>query len=177
MAIEYIQIGKLVATHGIKGDLILEHAVGEQLKAGALSQIKAIFLEPVKGSYIPYFVEKIMPKTGGEWLVKLEGTESKEAAKLLVRKNVWLERKDFDNLMDGFQPVALIGYTVINEGQILSEVEEVIEQPHQILLKLTYQQKEVLIPLHNETLRKVDTVGRKVHVRLPDGLLEIYLEA
>jgi len=177
MATEYIQIGKLVATHGIKGDLILEHAVGERLKAGALGQIKVIFLEPVKGSYIPYFVEKVALKNDGEWLVKLEGTESKEAAKLLVRKNVWLERKVFDNLMDGFQPVALIGYTVVDNGQILSEVEEVIEQPHQILLKITYQQKEVLIPLHSETLTKMDPVGRKVHVHLPDGLLEIYLES
>lgn len=176
MAIEYIQIGKLVATHGIKGDLILEHAVGDRLKPGALGQIKALFIEPVKGAYIPYFVEKITPRSSAEWLVKLEGTDTKEAARLLVRKNAWLQRKDFDAMMDGFQPVALVGYLVVSDGQILSEVEEVIEQPHQILLKITYQQKEVLIPLHSETLKKVDPNHRKVHVSLPDGLLEIYLE-
>jgi len=53
----------------------------------------------------------------------------------------------------------------------------VIEQPHQILLKITYQEKEVLIPLHAETLKGVDPKSRQVHVQLPDGLLEIYLEA
>ncbi|SEA58132.1 16S rRNA processing protein RimM [Arachidicoccus rhizosphaerae] len=177
MATEYIQVGKLVATHGIKGDLIVEHALGEQLKSGALSRVKAVFIEPVKGSYIPYFVEKITVKNQGEWLLKLEGTQTKEAAKLLTRKNLWLERSVFDSLIEGFQPVSLIGYTVMDNGRLLSEVEEVIEQPHQILLKITYQEKEVLIPLHSETLKSVDPKGRKVHVELPDGLLEIYLEA
>lgn len=176
MATEYIQIGRLVATHGIKGDLILEHGVGEHIKSGALQRIKAIFIEPVKDSYIPYFIEKVTPRSKGEWLVKLEGTDSKESAKLLIRKNVWLPRQDFDGLMDGFQPVTLIGYMVIDNGRLLSEVEEVIEQPHQILLKITYQEKEVLIPLHSETLKQVDQKGRKVLVNLPDGLLDIYLE-
>lgn len=177
MATEYIHIGRLVATHGIGGDLILEHVMGEQLKRGGLDQIKAIFVEPVKDSYIPYFVEKITKRGGGEWLVKFEDIANKEAAKLLVRKNVWLERKVFDSLVDGFQPLALVGYTVVDKGQVLSEVEEVIEQPHQILLKITYKEKEVLIPLHSETLKGVDQKARKVQVDLPDGLLEIYLEA
>lgn len=176
MATEYIQIGKLVATHGIKGEMVLEHAVGEKLKTGALDQIKVIFIEPVKGAYIPYFVEKITMKHTGEWLVKLEDTNTKEAAKLLTRKNVWLERAVFDQLVDGFQPVSLIGYMVINNGEALSEVQEVIEQPHQILLKITFKEKEVLIPLHSETLKKVDPATRQLHVELPDGLLEIYLE-
>lgn len=177
MTTEYIQIGKLVATHGINGTLILAHGVGEKLKAEASTRIKALFIEPVKGVYIPYFVQKISIRKPGEWLLQLEGVESKEAAKLLTRKNVWLPRKDFDSLVDGFQPISLIGYTVVNQGQKLSEVEEVIEQPHQILLRLTYQGKEVLIPLHAETLKKVDPERRSVHVELPAGLLEIYLEA
>ena len=177
MATEYIQIVKLVATHGIKGDLSVQHALGEGLKSGSLSKIKAVFIELVKGAYIPYFVTQITVKNQGEWLLKLEGTETKEAAKLLVRKNLWLERSVFDSLTTSFQPVSLIGYTVIDNGKTLSEVEEVIEQPHQILLRITYLEKEVLIPLHSETLKKVDPQSRKVHVALPDGLLEIYLEA
>lgn len=177
MAMEYIHIGRLVATHGIKGDLIVEQVVGDRIKSGKLGQLKTLFVELAKGAYIPYFIEQITQRPNGEWLVKLEGTDSKEAAKLLVRKNAWLQRKDFDGLLDGFQPVALIGYMVINNGQPLAEVEEVIEQPHQILLKITYQQKEVLIPLHAETLKQVDPKSRKINVMLPDGLLEIYLEA
>jgi 16S rRNA processing protein RimM len=56
----------------------------------------------------------------------------------------------------------------------LSPIEEVINQPHQILLRITLKGKEVLIPLHEESLDKIDHVKKQVHVILPDGLLEIY---
>lgn len=173
---EYIQIGKLVATHGVKGELILEHVLGENASIKDLKQLKAIFVEEAKGSYIPYFPTQISKRKATELLLTLEGLGSKESAKRLVRKPVWLLQQDFAKLADSSAPVALIGYMVYNEEVPLSEVLEVIEQPHQILLRIEYQQKEVLIPLHEETLDKIDRARKQVHVTLPDGLLEIYLE-
>lgn len=173
---EYIQIGKLVATHGVKGEIILQHVLGEKIKPAALKQLKALFIEEVKDSYIPYFLEQATPRSGTELLVKLEGLDSKEGAKHLIRKNAWVVQADFGRLADASTPIALIGYMVVNEDEPLSTVLEVIEQPHQILLRIEYQQKEVLIPLHAETLDKIDRVKKEVHVTLPDGLLEIYLE-
>ncbi|HTN37432.1 MAG TPA: hypothetical protein VL053_10180, partial [Arachidicoccus sp.] len=67
---EYIQIGKLVATHGVKGEIILQHVLGEKIKPAALKQLKALFIEEVKDSYIPYFLEQATPRTGTELLVK-----------------------------------------------------------------------------------------------------------
>jgi 16S rRNA processing protein RimM len=71
-------------------------------------------------------------------------------------------------------PIALLGYLLINEGEELAPIEEVINQPHQILLRITYKEKEVLIPLHEESLDTIDHAKKQVHVILPDGLLEIY---
>ena len=51
-----------------------------------------------------------------------------------------------------------------------------IEQPQQVLLQLTTNNKEVLIPVNESTLKKIDRKKKEVHVVLPDGLLEIYLE-
>lgn len=173
---DYIQIGKLVATHGVKGDLIAEHVLGEQIQAKSLKSLKALFVEEVKGSYIPYFVEKATVKTATELLIKLEGLDSKEQSKRLVRKNIWLTQSDFNGLADKTAPIGLIGYMVYNEEAPLSEVLEVIEQPHQILLRIEYQQKEVLIPIHAETLDEIDRTAKSIYVTLPDGLLELYLE-
>jgi 16S rRNA processing protein RimM len=38
------------------------------------------------------------------------------------------------------------------------------------------QKKEVLIPLNEKTLKKIDRKKKQVYVTLPEGLLEIYLE-
>ena len=52
---------------------------------------------------------------------------------------------------------------------------EVIEQPLQILLRIEIDGKEVLIPINESTLVKVDHKGEKIYVDLPEGLLDIYL--
>ena len=69
----------------------------------------------------------------------------------------------------------LIDFLVVNNNDKLGIVESVIEQPQQIVLQLTMQNKEVLIPVNASTLKKIDRKKKEVHVALPDGLLEIYL--
>ena len=68
----------------------------------------------------------------------------------------------------------MLGFTIINEGEDLGEILEVIEQPHQVLCSIFLNGKEALIPIHEDSLEKVDAKNRKVYVNLPDGLLDIY---
>jgi 16S rRNA processing protein RimM len=63
---------------------------------------------------------------------------------------------------------------VIEEENVLGKILEVIEQPHQILCRIEYKNKETLIPLHQETILKIDHKKNQVIVALPPGLLEIY---
>mgnify|MGYP000160858148 CR=1 FL=1 len=169
---EYINIGKLVAVFGLQGELILKHGLQKKL---TFKKGDVIFLEMQKQSYLPYFVEGSKARTDDETLLLLEGVSTKEAAKLLVRKQVWLAEESFRKIAKANAPIALIGFMVVNEGAPLAQVEEVIEQPHQVLLRITYRDKEVLIPLHAETLDSIDKKKKEVHVTLPEGLLEIYL--
>ncbi len=170
---EYIHIGKFAATHGLKGELILKHALG---KNSDFTNAEALFIEEFKDAYLPYFHQKSIVKNISETIVKLEGVDSKEEAAKLLQKKVWLKKNDFEKLVSKSAPVNLSGFTIINDGKKLGEVEAVIEQPLQILLQLTINAKEVLIPLHNETLKKIDRKKKEVHVTLPEGLLEIYLK-
>jgi 16S rRNA processing protein RimM len=69
----------------------------------------------------------------------------------------------------------LLGYELItDEDENLGPIVEVIEQPHQVLLQVLLDGKEALIPLHQETLDKIDRKAKKVFVSLPDGLLDVY---
>ena len=168
---EYIHIGRLVAPFGLKGEMILKHALG---KKTILKGIAAIFVEENKGSYLPYFVESSKAKDQEETYVKLESIDTKESAARITTKNVWLLEEDFRKLAGKTAPISLLGYQLITEDENLGPIEEVIEQPHQVLLRISLEGKEALIPLHAETLTKVDHKKKEVHVTLPDGLLEIY---
>jgi len=64
---------------------------------------------------------------------------------------------------------------VINAKNSLGKILEVIEQPHQLLFKLEINSKEALIPMNENTLKKIDHKKKEVIVELPEGLLDIYL--
>lgn len=167
-----VKIGKIVATHGVKGDLIVIHNLG--CKAD-FSNVKALFIEEQKDVLIPHFLDKGKARTIDESLLKLEEIDSKESAGRFVKKNIWLQASDFEKMVDHTAPISLLGFEIVDDGKSIGVVEEVIEQPHQVLLKTTIQHKEVLIPLHAETLDSVDATHKKVHLFVPDGLIDIYL--
>jgi len=170
---EYIHIGKLAATHGFKGEMVLKHVLD---KRSDFKNVEAIFIEEPRDAYLPFFHEKSIAKNISETIIKLEGIDSKEAAVKFLQKKVWLQKNDFEKLVSKTAPVNLIGFTVVENGKILGFVDAVIEQRLQLLLQVKIENAEVLIPLHDETLKKIDRKKKEVHVTLPEGLLDIYLQ-
>ena len=175
--IEYFKIGKLVAVHGLKGELLLKHELG---KKTSLKGLQAIFIEEKKNSFLPLFIESAKIKSEEEIYIKLDGINTREAAIKLGKKEIWVPETDpiaigFKKMAAKTAPVSLLGYTIINNNESLGEILELIEQPHQLLCRLDIKGKEVLIPLHGESLKKVNHRKKEVLVELPDGLLEIYL--
>jgi 16S rRNA processing protein RimM len=168
---KYIHIGKVVATFGVGGEVILKHALG---KKSSLKNIEALFLEERKDSYLPYFVTSSKIKTEDETYLKFDGIDSKEAAHRLITKPAWLVEEDFRKLAGKQSSIALLGYHIIDEETDIGEILEVIEQPHQVLLRIDLEGNEALIPLHEETLDNIDHKKKQVHVSLPDGLLDVY---
>lgn len=169
---QYISIGKIAGAHGLKGDVVLKHALG---KKTAFKGLKAIFIKDKSGSFLPWFPEGAKIKNDSETYLKLEGLNTVEEAKNLVQKEVWLTEADFKKYASGSAPISLLGYILVEGNKELGAVEEIIEQPHQVLCRLHMEQKEVFIPLHEETLIKVDAKNKKIFVELPEGLLDIYL--
>lgn len=169
---EYFKIGKLVAVHGLKGELILKHELG---KKTSLKGLQAIFVEEKKSAFLPWFIETTKIRSEQDIYLKLEGVDTREAAFKLAQKEVWLTETDFKKFAAKSAPAGLLGYTVLHQQEILGEILELIEQPHQLLCRLEIKGKEVLIPLHENSLQKIDHRKKEVLVQLPDGLLDVYL--
>jgi len=143
-------------------------------KKTSLKGLESIFIEEKKDSFLPYFIQWTKIKNKEEIFIKLEGVEDKETARKLTPREVWLTEEDFQKFAAKSSPIALLGFTIVNENENLGEIMEVIEQPHQILCAILLNGKEALIPIHQDSLEKVDAKNRKVYVNLPDGLLDIY---
>lgn len=168
---QYYKIGKLAASHGLSGELILQHSLG---KKTTLKNVEALFIEQPKNNFIPHFIEKTIAKSTTEIYVKLEGVDSKEVARTLTPKDIWLQEHDFNAHKATTSPIAMLGYDLIDGNTNLGPIIEVNEMPHQILCTINYKGNEALIPVHEANLIKTDTKNKKVYVQVPDGLLEIY---
>ena len=173
MTENHIRIGTLVATWSTAGHLVLRHNLGKRTD---FKGIEAFFIEVNKDSYLPYFVSEVKVKTVDEVLILLESVDSKEKAQKLLKKSVWLPESQAKKLASSSAPVKLLGYTITDNGNKLGIVEEVIEQPLQILLRITIEGKEVLIPMNESTIVNIDHRKKMVNLNLPDGLLDIYLK-
>lgn len=168
---QYFKIGKLAASFGLKGEVVLQHSLG---KKTSLKGLETIFVEEGTDNFMPYFITAASIKNDKEVFIKLEGIDTKETARKLTPKEVWITEDDFKKFAAKSSPISLLGFHLINDEEDLGEILEVIEQPHQILCSILLDGKEALIPIHDDSLEKIDKKNRKVFVTLPDGLLDIY---
>lgn len=170
----YFSIGKIVSAFGLDGELVMRHSLG---KKTTLKGVAAIFLEEHKNSFIPYFPQKITAKDHEHVYVKLEGVDTKEMAQKLVKTQVYLAEADFKQHTAAAAPLALLGFAVEDQQRgPLGVVEEVIEMPMQVLVKVMIQGKEALLPINEQSLLKIDKKAQIVFLDLPDGLIDLYID-
>jgi 16S rRNA processing protein RimM len=168
-----IRIGKIVATHGLTGSLILTHVVGS---SNWLKKEQVLMIEMHKGSYIPYFVSGVKANNNEEYIITVEDIDKIEAAKKLITKHVYVD----ESILSSFarqSPLLWIGFEMTDKNAgLIGNIEDVMQTGNQWLAKLTYKDTEVLVPLIEQTIEALDIKKKTINVSLPDGLLEVYLD-
>ena len=173
---QYITIGRTRKAHGLSGELKV--SIEERYLEDFMKN-ERIFLE-VKGVKIPYFIASV--RGGGEMILKLEEVDNRDTATLLQAREVMLREQDIlpDHAREyeveeeeGLEYEHLTGYTMIDEtlGEV-GVIDEVLEMPQQEMAFLKYKNREVLVPLNTQFILSVDEPNRRVHMDLPDGLLD-----
>ena len=168
-----IRIGKIVATHGLNGAVIMTHVAGRKnwLKKG-----DPLFVALRRDSHIPFFVTQVKSAGNEEMVVLLEDTESVEAAKKLIGKEVFVKEDILAQGGAADNPLLWIGFEMEDEeaGRI-GLIKDIFQTPTQWLAEVDHQGKEVLVPLIAPVWKKTDIHKKVVFVALPAGLLEVYL--
>lgn len=167
------QLGYIAKLHGFKGEVSLFMDVTDPSKYASLD---AFFIE-IDQQLIPFFVERIKLKNKGFAALKLEGVDTEEDAKRILRKSVFLPNVLLEDLDDKhFYDHEIVGFEVVDrEFGVVGEAEDVIELGPNVLLQVNAKGQEILIPLIPGLVQKVDRTNKKLHVEAPEGLLSLYL--
>ena len=170
----YVHIGNTQKTYGVNGELKLRL---EDKYLDDIENLEVVFLK-IEGKVVPYFVESV--KIGGNVLIKFEDINSPEEAKAIVSKELYAKKEDLipdeqrELEIENMEFKKFIGYTIIDEekGRV-GVIKEVVEYPQQEMAVVDLEDREILIPLNKNFIKKSDIIEKIVFMQLPDGLLAL----
>ena len=168
---ECYQLGKITKPFGIKGQVIFFLDVDTPEDYADLDSA----LIEVKGALIPYFfhVDNI---NGNKATVTFEDLTPEEAH-ALVGNDVYLPLSVLPKLTGNkFYFHEVIGFHVVDEehGDI-GTIASIIEYPAQPLFQILSNGTEILVPIVDPVIKKVDRKLKTIFIAAPTGLIDLYL--
>jgi 16S rRNA processing protein RimM len=166
-----VKIGFINKLQGYKGEVqcIIERGYVE-----AYLDEEFLFVV-LDGIAVPWAVEEIKDKRGAA-VIKFKNVNDEEYAKRFIDAEVFVERRSKKNIEEPNWE-NLTGYEVIDKTHgPLGFIKTIEEFPQQLIATVILNEKEVLIPLNEDFLEKVDDGQKKLFLNLPEGLIDLYLE-
>lgn len=167
-------LGHIVKTHGTKGQVVAFFDVDYPED---YDDLESVFLEQ-QGRLVPFFIDSMEPQPKGRYIIRFEDIKTMEQAENLRGTALYLPLDELPELEeDQFYFHDVIGYTVVDENHgRLGTVKEFYDLPQQQLMAMSYLDQEMLIPVMGEILLRADHEAKELHVKLPEGLLEVYTQ-
>lgn len=165
------QLGTIQKPHGLKGEVAVFLDVDDPL---AYTELESVFVDQ-GGQLIPFFIEalQVVPQKA---IIKFEEIDSYDAAAALSGMELYLPLSVLPPLEgNAFYYHEIVGFLLIdvNAGPV-GAVKEVITGAQDLLL-VERQGVEIMVPLHDELLIAVKREEKELHMQLPEGLLDVYL--
>lgn len=160
------QIGYVTKRHGLKG------AVKVRLERDLPQQFESIFIA-IQNRLIPFFVSRfsVVKNEGIFWF---EDIHSPEGADELVSSKLYLPKELFPNPVEtSTLESKYLGFDVYSYSKLLGKVVAVDSTPIHPLLKVDMDGKEIVIPVQDHFISKINHSKKIIEVVLPDGFLEI----
>jgi 16S rRNA processing protein RimM len=170
---EVFPIGKFYKPHGISGEITFgfTNDIFDRTES-------PYWVLEIDGILVPFFVESYRFKSDETALVRLDGIENEIQARALSNKEVFypliFAGEEEVQAHDDNEWSFYIGFKIFEAtAGYIGEVAEVDDSTLNILFRITKDDKEILMPVAEEFFTEINTKKREMHVRLPDGLLEL----
>lgn len=167
------QLGHISKLHGLSGEVTAFFDVDYPEE---YENLESVFVE-INNKLVPFFIESldITPK---KVILKFEDVDTLEAAGELSGKALYLPLSALPPLSGkAFYYHEIIGFTVIDAafGEV-GPIKEVVTNSSQDLIVCEHQGREILIPVSDEFIERLEREEKQLHLALPEGLIQLYLE-
>ena len=165
------KIGSLTRTHGVRGEVAFQFTddVWDRVEADYL------FLR-LDGLLVPFFLEEWRFRSDNVALLKFEDIDSADDARRIVGTEVYFPKdltpEDLDE--EELEWQHFTGFEVWQGDSLLGTVTSVLDQTANVLLVVTTpDDRELLIPAHEDFVLEADHRQRRLLVSVPEELLNL----
>lgn len=165
-------LGKVSKPFGYKGELVLYLDVDTP---DEYSQLDGVYIE-INNRLVLYPIDKIRVRSN-KATVRFVDLSAEDALQL-IGKDIYLPLELLTVLEgDKFYYHEVIGFEVIDSVQgSIGYIKTVLEYPATPLFSIDFHGKEVLMPIIDSVIDKLDREAKVIYINAPKGLIDLYID-
>lgn len=167
-------LGKIVKKYSFKGELLAKLDTDEP---AIYENLDAIFID-LNSTLVPFFVEKSQLHKSNLLRLKFDDINNEEDAEALLKSDLYLPLDLLPKLEgDKFYFHEIINFQLVDENfGYVGIIRGVNDSTAQALFEVDRDGIEILIPINDDFIKKIDRVNKNITVNTPEGLIELYLD-
>ncbi|TYP77233.1 ribosome maturation factor RimM [Aquimarina intermedia] len=170
---ECFYLGRIVSKFSFKGEVLAKLDTDEP---ETYLNMESVFVD-YNNNLVPYFIEKCSLHKSDLLRIRFEDVASEEEADDLMKADLYLPLTLLPKLDgDRFYYHEVIGFTVIDSNfGVVGTIKSINDTTSQALFEIDNNGTEILIPMNDEFIQKLDREKKEILITAPDGLIELYL--
>ena len=166
-------LGKIAKKFSFKGEVLIYLDTDEP---ELYENMESVFVDFGKG-LVPFFIENSNLHKGDFLRVKFEDVDNESDADEIIGCEIYLPLTVLPKLEGNqFYFHEVIGFEIEDKRYgIFGKITAVNDTAAQPLFEVVNGSIEILVPMIDQFLLKIDRENRKVVMDLPEGLIEMYL--
>ena len=167
-------LGKIVSKFSFKGEVLVKLDTDDP---ESFLEMESVFIDMNK-NLIPFFIEKSSLQKSNLLRIKFEEITAEEDADRILKKELYLPLSFLPELEnDQFYFHEVIGFKVTdkNFGEV-GILKSINDSTPQALFEIEHEGNEILVPVNDDFIDKLDKPNKTLHLNVPEGLIEMYLD-
>ena len=166
-------LGKIVSKHSFRGEVLVKLDTDEP---EIYDQMESVFVS-IGNSLVPFFIEQCRLHKSNLLRIKFEEVSDEAGADSIMGAELYLPLSMLPKLSGNkFYYHEVVGFILDDElhGPI-GTIASINDNSSQALFVAKKDGRELLIPINDDIILKVDRKNKTIHVRTPEGLVDLYL--
>lgn len=171
---ECFYLGKIVSKYSFKGEVLIKLDTDEP---ELYENLESVFIS-LGNNLVPFFIEQCRLHRSNLLRVRFEEINDEADADRILGSEIYLPLEFLPKLSGKkFYYHEVIGFTLIDaqHGNI-GTVVSVNDSASQALFVAEKDGKQLLIPINDEIISRIDRESKTIFVDTPEGLVSLYLE-